>query len=125
MPKKLKKVLVAEDEKPMSKALELKLSKAGFDVRAAYDGEEALNYLEKESFDLVLLDLVMPKADGFKVLEGISQKGIKVKVIIASNLSQIEDLKRAQALGAYDYFVKSDVSINEIVKNVKEALGEA
>lgn len=111
-------VLIAEDDKSMSKALELKLKKSGFNVSVAYDGEEAIKKLTESKFTIVLLDLIMPKLDGFAVLEEIKAKKIPSKVIVTSNLSQEEDFKRAKDLGAVDYLVKSDTTIKEIVEKV-------
>ena len=118
-----KKILVAEDEKPMAKALELKLSHSGFDVKTVFSGEEVLSAIEQESFDLILLDLIMPKTDGFHVLEKMKEKGSAVPVVVLSNLGQEEDVKRAKALGAKDYFVKSDTPIANIVDYAKKILG--
>lgn len=120
--KKLSKILIAEDEKTMSKALDLKLQKSGFKTRVAYDGEQALEFLAKEKFDLLLLDLMMPKKDGFSVLSEMLKKNDKTPVIVSTNLSQMEDMARAQALGAKDYFIKSDTSIAEVVGHVKRLL---
>ena len=113
------RILVVEDEKPMAKALTLKLNHAGFEAKEAHNGEEALNILENEEFDLALLDLIMPRMDGFGVLEKIKEKGLKVKVIVTSNLGQKEDFERAKDMGAIDYFVKSDTSLSEIVDYIK------
>lgn len=113
-----KSVLICEDERAISKAMQLKLQKSGFEVEQAFDGEEALAILEKKSFDLVLLDLLMPKADGFSVLEGLQKRGSKQKVIVTSNLSQEEDKKRAESLGAIGYLVKADTPISKIVEYV-------
>lgn len=123
MPAKKIRILVAEDEKPISRALELKLQKDGFDTKAAYDGEEASALLKSEKFDLVILDLMMPKKDGFGVLEDMKTRGDKTPVIVASNLSQSEDMARVAAYGAKDYFIKSDTPVSEVVTYVKEALG--
>lgn len=111
-------ILIAEDDKSMSKALELKLKKSGFNVSVAYDGEEAIKKISESKFSLILLDLIMPKLDGFSVLEEIKAKKISSKVIVTSNLSQEEDVKRAKELGAVDYLVKSDTTIKEIVEKV-------
>jgi len=119
MSKQNVKILIAEDDRSMSKALELKLKKEGFDVFAVYDGLEAVEAIKKDNFSLVLLDLIMPKLDGFGVLEEIHKNNFKVKVIVASNLSQEEDLKRAKELGAVDYLIKSDTPIQEIVNKIK------
>jgi DNA-binding response OmpR family regulator len=117
------KILIVEDEKPIARALELKLSREGFQTKIVLDGAEALNSLSEENFDVVLLDLVMPKMDGFKVLEEMNKRNIKTKTIVLSNLSQKEDLIKAkEELGAYDYFVKSDISISDIVKYLKDIL---
>ena len=69
MPTKQKKILIVEDEKPMARALKLKLSREGFYADVVFDGQSALDALKKEKFDLVILDLVIPVVDGFEVLE--------------------------------------------------------
>lgn len=116
----VKKILVAEDEKPMAKALVLKLNHAGFEAKAVFNGEDAIAELEKEAYDLLLLDMIMPRMDGFSVLEKIQEKNINTKVIITSNLGQTEDFEKAKSLGASDYFVKSDTSLSEIVDHIKK-----
>lgn len=113
-----KKIAVIEDERPMARALELKLSHVGFDVVTAGNGEEGLAIIEREHPDMVLLDLVMPKRDGFWVLESLKKRGIETPVIILSNLSQGEDEHRAADLGAKGFFVKSDTPIADIVNRV-------
>ncbi len=115
-----KRILVAEDERPIAKAMELKLNHSGFDTRVAFDGEEALKILETETFDLILLDLVMPKMNGFQTLEEIKRRGIETPVVISSNLSQEEDLQKARDLGAVDFLIKSDTQISEIIERIKE-----
>lgn len=113
-------ILIAEDEKPMAKALELKLGREGFQTLVASDGEEALSLLVKAKADLMLLDLIMPKIDGFRVLERMKAEHITTPVIVLTNLSQAEDEKRAKDLGAKDFFVKADTPIADIVKHVKQ-----
>jgi DNA-binding response OmpR family regulator len=119
---KVNKVLIAEDEKPMANALELKLNKSGFQAKAVFDGSSAIDILSKEQYDLLLLDLMMPKMDGFEVIQKLKELKINVPVIVLSNLSQEEDKKKALAIGAKDYFVKSDTPITDIVKKVSEFL---
>jgi DNA-binding response OmpR family regulator len=121
---KKKKILVAEDEKPMAHALELKLSNSGFDVKTVFSGKEALESVEKKQFDLIFLDLMMPEVDGFTVLTQLKEKGSKVPVVVLSNLGQENDLQRAKDLGAVDYFVKSDTPIAEIVKYANKIIKE-
>ena len=117
-----KKILIAEDEKPMAKALETKLNASGFEAKAVFNGNQAIKELEAGDYDLLLFDLMMPEKDGFSVLEDIKKKKIKVKVIVSTNLSQEEDKGKAMKLGAKDYFVKSDTPIKEVVENVKRVL---
>jgi DNA-binding response OmpR family regulator len=101
-----KKILIIEDEKPLAHALELKLTHEGFVVTATGSGEEALTLLTKEHFDLILTDLIIPGVDGFKVLETVQDKKMKIPVIVMTNLNQEEDRKRASDLGATDFFCK-------------------
>jgi DNA-binding response OmpR family regulator len=120
-----KKILIIEDEKPLSHALLLKLSHEGFDVVATESGQEALDYLAKEKFDLVLTDLIIPGVDGFKILETIQEKKMKIPVIVISNLNQEEDKKRVFDLGASSFFVKSNSPISEIVEGVKSKIASS
>lgn len=111
-----KYVLIVEDEKPLAHALELKLQHAGCATEIARNGQECLDALEAQNFDVVLLDLMMPVMDGFQVLEKIQQKPTnKPAVFILSNLSQAEDEQRVLAMGAKKYFVKSDTPLSVIV----------
>jgi two-component system copper resistance phosphate regulon response regulator CusR len=119
-----RRILIAEDEKPLARALELKLGDGDYDVRVALNGEEAVAELGKQKFDIVLLDLMMPKMDGFEVLESMKKRGDKTPVIVLTNLSQPEDEKRVMDLGAKEFFVKSNTSIANIVARVKRLLGE-
>ncbi|MBI5356230.1 response regulator [Candidatus Collierbacteria bacterium] len=115
-----KKILIAEDEKPMANALGLKLRSAGYETTLVYDGEAAISSVQSAPFDLIILDLVMPKKDGFFVLAELKKLKIATPVIVSSNLSQEEDIKRAKELGARDYFIKSDTTLAEIVAKVKQ-----
>ncbi len=117
-----KKILIIEDEKPVAKAFGLKLGRAGFESEIAFDGVDALEVLAKKNFDLILLDLVMPRMDGFEFLAELKSRNIKIPVIVTTNLSQDEDAKRARDLGAIDYFVKSETPIANIVEHVKKVL---
>lgn len=117
-----KVLLIAEDEKSLARVLSLKLNSVGFKTVIVFDGEEALAALNKQPFDLIILDLVLPKKDGFYVLSELKKLGIKTPVIVASNLSQKEDVEKAKNLGVADYFVKSDVNLVEMVNRVKQYL---
>lgn len=118
MNKKIK-ILIAEDEKAIAGALNLKLNHEGFDARVAFNGKDAIDLLQSEKFDLLILDLIMPQLDGFGVLSEIKEKGIKIPVIVASNLSQTEDISKAKEMGAVDFFIKSDTPVSEIVQKIK------
>lgn len=122
MSKQRKSVLIAEDERAMAKALELKLKNSAFDAKCVFNGEEVMQELEKNQYDLLLLDIMMPVKDGFFVLEEIKNKNIKIPVIISSNLSQEEDVKKAKSLGAIDYFIKSNTPIASVIEHIKNAL---
>lgn len=122
MPAKILKILIAEDEKAMARALQLKLNNSGFEATVANNGEEAWEILQKEKFSIVLLDIMMPKKDGFSVLEELRAKKDKTPVIILSNLSQEEDAKKAKALGAVGFFIKSNTPLVDIVNNIKKIL---
>jgi len=117
-----KRILIVEDEAPMARALELKLDHAGFDAVAVHGGQEALDLLAGEQFDLMLLDLIMPGLDGFAVLTHLKERGSTIPVIILSNLNQPEDIKKAKELGARDFFIKSDVPLANVVEQVRSTL---
>jgi len=113
------KILIADDNKAIAMALDLKLQHEGFEVKVVFNGKDALAELEKEKFDLLLLDLIMPELNGFGVLESLKEKGIKMPIIVDSDLSQAEDVKKVKELGAMYFFIKSDMSVTEIVEKIK------
>ena len=121
------KVLVVEDDMFLAKILSTKLEKEGFSVVLAFDGEEALNKLKKEIPDLILLDLILPKKNGFEVLEEIKldDKLNKIPVIILSNLGQQSDVVKGKELGAVDYLIKANFSLDEVISKIKEHLIKA
>jgi len=113
------KILIAEDEKGIAWTLNLKLIHEGFETKVVSNGKDAVESLNNEKFDLLVLDLMMPELDGFGVLTEIKSKGIKIPVIVSSSLSQQEDILRVKELGAVDFFIKSDMSVAEIVEKIK------
>jgi len=117
-----KKILVVEDERAIAKAMELKLKSSGFEAMVAFDGLEALKILKKEKFDLIIIDLVMPRLDGFGTLEEIKKMKIKTPVVVSSNLNQEEDMIRAKELGVADFFVKSNIPISKLVEKIKKII---
>ena len=116
------KVVLVEDDKFLQKILMTKFIKEGFDVRAASDAEEGLQLILTDQPNIVLLDLILPKMSGFDLLTELkaNSKTKNVPVVILSNLGQEEDIQRAKGLGAIDFLVKADISINEVVQKVKE-----
>ena len=118
-----KKILVIEDEKPLARALELKLNHAGFDAKSVSNGEEGLSLLQNENYSLAICDLMMPQMDGFTLLKKLKDMNIKTPIIILTNLSQAEDEKRAHDLGAAGFFIKSNTPVTEIVERVKQKVG--
>ena len=116
-----KRLLIVEDEKPLSHALELQLQHDGCKTVVARNGEECLKFLDSEEFDVVLLDVMMPVLDGFQVLEQLQSKPYKPTVFVLSNLSQAEDEQRVMSLGAKKYFIKSDTPLSVIVDEVHKA----
>jgi len=114
-----KRVLIVEDEKPLQHALELKLQREGFAIVTAHNGQEAIELLKSQPFDVVLLDLMMPEVDGFQVLEQRATFASQPSIFVLSNLSQREDEERVLALGAKKYFIKSDTPLTTIVDEIK------
>ena len=116
------KILVAEDDKFLMKVYQAKLTKAGFEVQIGTDGEEAEKILQTFMPDIILLDLMMPKKDGFEVLKDLksSVKFKNIPVIVTTNLAQAEDKQKALAMGAKEYIVKSDIPIQAIVQKLQQ-----
>ena len=121
-----KNILLAEDEQFLANLLKSRLEKTGAKIQIAQDGAEALKFLKESKFDLVLLDLILPKISGFEVLEAIraDPRLQNIPVMIISNLGQETDISRGQSLGAVEYIVKARVSIEELVNQVKKFLKE-
>jgi DNA-binding response OmpR family regulator len=117
-----KKILIIEDEKTLARALELTLTHAGYETTLAFNGEEGIDMVQKSPYDLILLDLIMPKMDGFTVLNILKEKKIKTPVLVLTNLSQQNDIKHAAKFGAKEFFIKSNTPIATIVGRVKVLL---
>jgi len=119
----MKKILIAEDEEVLLNVLKDRFEAEGWEVTTARDGEEAVESIKKIRPDLVLLDLLMPKKDGFEVLKEIRGdpefKTLPI-IVVLSNLGSDEDIKKALALGANDYFVKTQHPMSEIVEKAKK-----
>jgi DNA-binding response OmpR family regulator len=121
------KVAIVEDEVFLRKAGALALRKAGFAVVTAIDGEEALEMIPREKPDLVLLDLIMPKVQGFEVLRRLKADPAtaSIPVIVMSNLSQESEIRQVREDGAIDFLVKSNISLDLLVARVHRHFGAA
>jgi DNA-binding response OmpR family regulator len=119
-----KNILLVEDEPLLSNLLKQRLEKEGLEVVLAHDGEEALKILKTIKPNLILLDLILPKVSGFELMETLKAdpQFEKAPIIIISNLGQENDILKGQSLGAIEYFVKAQVSIEELVEQVKKFL---
>lgn len=118
------KIVIVEDEEALARVLKEKFEGEEFAVELAMDGKVALPVIQKMRPDIVLLDLMLPKRDGIDVLRDIkADRDLEnLPVIVLSNLDGDEDIKQAIALGAKDYFVKSQHPIKEVVEKVKDFL---
>ena len=127
MDKKGYKVLLIEDDLFLSKILSSKFKKEGFLIELALDGEEGLKKIKSFMPDIILLDLIMPKKNGFEVLEEIklNDKIKNIPVIILSNLGQDSDISKGKELGAVDYLIKANFSLKEVVAKVREYLAKS
>jgi DNA-binding response OmpR family regulator len=113
-----KRVLVAEDEQRISQLLKMYLERESFEVEVANNGVTALEKAIQESFDIIILDILMPGKDGFTVLEEI-RKTKATPVIMLSAKGEAHDLKRGEELGASDYILKP-FSPKDVVSKIKD-----
>src|SRR3989338_11208829 len=105
----MKKILIAENEETLLSVLKDRFEAEGWNVIVAKDGIEAMEAIDKSKFDLVLLDLLMPKKDSFEIIKEVreNQELKNMAIVVLSNLEPDGDIKKALALGANDYFVKT------------------
>jgi CheY-like chemotaxis protein len=117
-------ILLAEDDRFLRKAADTALRRHGFSVVTATNGEEALEALRTMKPDLILLDLIMPKVQGFEVLRSVKENPATahIPVIVLSNLGQEGDVKRAMESGATAYFVKANLTLEDMVTQIESVL---
>lgn len=113
------KILIVDDEKPICDLIDINLSAAGYHCRAVQDGLEAIDLIEKENFDLILLDIMLPGADGYDIMEYI--RPLKVPVIFITAKHEVKDRVKGLKLGAEDYLVKP-FDVIELVARVEVVL---
>lgn len=112
------RLLLAEDEVSLSKALVVILQKSNYAVDAVYDGQEALDYLEDEVYDGVILDIMMPKLDGLSVLSTIRKEGNNVPVLLLTAKGEVDDKVKGLDLGANDYLAKP-FDVKELLARIR------
>lgn len=107
-------ILIVEDEKPISDLLKLGLSKAGYQCTCVYDGQSMLEVIEKEQFDLILLDVMLPYIDGFELMEYIRE--MEIPVVFLTAKSSLKDKVKGLRLGAEDYIIKPFEMLEVLVR---------
>jgi CheY-like chemotaxis protein len=120
-----KKILIVEDDDILANMYETRFAKEGFMVEKAIDGVMALEKINHSLFDIILLDLMLPKIDGFEVLQKLKNtenSNKNTKVIILTNLGQKGDIERAKILGITEYIVKADTTPNQLAQKVLDYL---
>lgn len=122
----MSRILFIEDETTLQKTLSAILKDQGFEVASAFDGETGLALAREKKPNIILLDLILPKMDGFGVLTELKKDpGLKdVPVIVLTNLEAVEDVEKVIELGATTYLVKANYDLPEIAAKVKEILGK-
>lgn len=116
-----KKILLIEDDLVLRETLVEFLEKEGFATVAASDGEMGLKIALKGEPDLVILDVILPKRNGFEVLEELKSntKMKNIPVMVLTNLASLDDIEKALSLGATSYLVKGDYKLQEIVEKIR------
>ncbi len=119
-----KKILIIEDDNFLQGLEASKLKKAGYEVSTASNGDEGMIKISEEGVSLILLDIILPQFDGFEILKKVREDSTKknIPVIVFSNLSEDKDIKKATELGANDFMVKSNFTLDELVDRIEKIL---
>lgn len=120
-----KHILIVEDDTFLQGLAASKLSKEGYEVSTASNIDEASKVIEEKTLDFILLDLVLPGTDGFGILKKIREnlKTTNLPVIIFSNLAEDKDIMKAKELGATDFMIKSNFTLDELADKIKSLIG--
>ena len=120
----MKKILLIEDDPFLIDIYTTRLKEEGFKIDVARDGKTALDKIKKTIPDLLILDIILPKVDGWDLLEKVRKdpKLKEIKVIILSNLSEEEDVEKGFKLGVIMYFIKAKFTPSEVVKEINKIL---
>lgn len=117
-------ILIVEDEKPLIKALTEKFAHEGFRVLSAENGEKGVQLALEASPEIILMDLIMPKMDGMTAIKNLraDDKTKNIPIILLTNLYDNQQLAEAAKYGVFDYLIKSDWKLGDVVAKVKEKL---
>ena len=120
-----KKILIVEDEEFLSSMYKIKFTQEGYETLVAQDGEDGIKLAKSEMPDLVLLDLALPKIDGYEVLQQLraDEKMKNTKIYILSNLGQNQEINKSFDLGADGYFIKANLTPSQLVENIEKIFG--
>ena len=121
----MKQILLIEDDPFLIDIYTTKLKDSGFSIEVATDGKEGLKKIREKKFDLLVLDIVLPKIDGWEILEKIKNENLKfknLKIIVLSNLGQKEEVEKGLRLGAEKYLIKAHYAPSEVVEEIKNIL---
>jgi len=118
-----KKILIVEDDEDFLSILKTKFTSEGFSVVTAKDGEEGISVAEKEKPDLIFTDVLMPKMGGIEMAKKIKESDKKALIIFLTNMKDSDDTNEIKKSGEFDYLIKSDLRISEIVEKAKIKLG--
>lgn len=118
------KILLIEDEEMLANMYEVKFKNEGFELFKALDGAQGLEMAKNTQPDFILLDIIMPKVDGFSVLKSLKEDEStkNIPVMMLTNLGQDEDIERGKQMGAVGYLVKANITPAEVVESVKVEL---
>jgi len=120
------KILLIEDEEMLANMYEVKFKNEGFDLEKALDGAEGLEKAKSMKPDFILLDIIMPKMDGFSVLKALKEDDSTkdIPVMLLTNLGQDEDIEKGKQLGSVGYLVKANITPSEVVAEVKKKMNK-
>lgn len=118
-------IMIVEDDEILLRALYLKFENLGFTLASATDGDTAVKVIQRVNPNIILLDLILPKTDGFGVLKILKSdpQTKDIPVVVLSNLGDDSDVSRAKELGALDYFVKANTKLGDLQEKVVKLLG--
>ncbi len=114
-------VLIVEDDPLLVRIYSVRLKEEGFDVDVAIDGNEALEKVKAKLPDFILLDLLMPRKDGYSFMEELNAMNLPKRppVLVLTNLDKPEDMEKAKKLGVTDFVVKGDTNMDQIIEKIK------